>query len=183
VILKLNRVMIKISNFSSVLEIAFGLNALFFLFELVPRTEERVRGLVEKYEQVYQQKVKATGSTEAFPVGFVISATYPYKKRLMEKITVIMSLVLLGFLIYSSFVPDAEMSSRRMWVLLFFSFGTPFVAISICKGPIRRLEAAIKVLEHQTNDARQSKSKKEVDEWRNQRQSPPATNPPPANIQ
>ena len=159
--------MIKIANFDSVLEIAFGLNALFFLFELVPHTEEKIRRLVEEHERVYKEKVEATGSTEAFPVGFVISATYPYKRRIMEKVTIIMSMILLALMIYASFVPNAEMSSRKMTILLCFSYGIPCLAIRICKGPIWWLQAGIADLERLTSEARNAKSKKEMEDWRN----------------
>ncbi len=162
--------MIKIANFESVLEIAFGLNALFFIFELVPRTEERLRELVEKHGQAYKEKVTATASTESFPVGFVISAFYPHLKRFMEIMTVTMSLILLGFLIYAGFLPEAEISSRKMWILLFFSFGIRCVAIRICIIPIGWLKGAIKFLERQTAEAREAKSNKEMGKLRNQDQ-------------
>jgi hypothetical protein len=128
--------MIKIANFNSVIEIAFGLNALFFLFDLAPSTDERLRELSEKYDEAYKAKVVAGGGYEAFPVGLMISS-YPHQKRLMAKITVIISLILLGFLIDASFVPNAEMSSRNMWILLIVSFGIPCIAIRICKSPKR----------------------------------------------
>jgi hypothetical protein len=155
--------MVKIANFESVLEIAFGLNALFYILELVPRTKERMRELMVKHDEAYKAKVEATGSSEVFPIGFLISAKYGYKMWVMEKITVAMSLTILGFLIYSAFVPDAEMSSRKMVALLCFSFGIPCLAIRLCNRPFRWIEASIRLLEKETTEARHAKSEAAIE--------------------
>jgi hypothetical protein len=44
--------MIKIADFNSVLQIAFGLNALFYAFDLVPQTETRIRELADKHQKL-----------------------------------------------------------------------------------------------------------------------------------
>src|SRR5258708_6911831 len=114
--------MITIANFNSVLEIAFGLNALFYMFELVPHTEERLTRLFEKHNKLEQKKIELTKNYESFPFGFVISATYPFHKRVLSRLSKWLSLVVIMVLVYASFHPNAQIPTFWVWVLLVPAF-------------------------------------------------------------
>src|SRR4051794_26766209 len=120
--------MVKIANFSSVFEIAFGLNAVLYVFDLIPHTEDRLKSMMEEHAKLYDRKVKVTNSTESFPIGFFVSATYPFYKRIFSKITVFLSTILLGLLVYSGFQPEFQITAFQMTVLLTIVFGIPLGA-------------------------------------------------------
>uniref|UniRef100_C6DYV3 DUF2721 domain-containing protein n=1 Tax=Geobacter sp. (strain M21) TaxID=443144 RepID=C6DYV3_GEOSM len=114
--------MITISNFGSVLEIAFGFNALFYIFEVAPTSDGLLERKFDKYDELVQEKVRLTKSTEAFPLGYVISSTYTIYKFLLGLFSIIMSLISLGLLIYSGYYPNATMSGYLMGSLIIVSF-------------------------------------------------------------
>ena len=89
--------MVLISDFSSVLEIAFAVNALLYFFELAPASDGRLERQLGNYYSLVKEKVKLTKSTEAFPIGFYLQSTYVPLKL----ITGLLSLL---FFFYSYFI-------------------------------------------------------------------------------
>jgi len=154
--------MVKIENFDTVLEMAFGLNALFYIFELIPYTEDRLKELFERNQKLYERKVKLTKNTEAFPIGFVIGATYPFHRNILKRLSVIASLILLGILLYSAFYPDLEIGTSFMWALLAFVFGVPLIAFVMHKRAIALAETANSFLEKQIKEAERKADKYEM---------------------
>ena len=59
--------MLKIENFSGVLEIAFGLNAVFYIFRFLPYTEERLRKLLDENGRLAKEKIELTKNSEVLP--------------------------------------------------------------------------------------------------------------------
>jgi hypothetical protein len=64
-----------------------------------------------------------------------------------------MSLVLLSFMVYASFNPDAQMTLRGMWILLVSGYGTPFIAFVKHSRTISLVEAANRALEMEIEEA------------------------------
>jgi len=114
--------MVTISNFGTVLEIAFGFNALFYIFEVAPASDGLLERKLEKYNELVQEKVKLTRNTEAFPLGFVINSTYTMYKFFLGFLSIMMSFISLGLLIYSGYFPSATMSGYLMGSLILMSF-------------------------------------------------------------
>jgi translation elongation factor EF-1beta len=165
--------MVKLVDFENVLDIGFGLNALFFVYEVLPSVEERFERLREKFASVAKRKEEATGSTEPYPIGFLISYTYLFAKRVVLGLTILISAVILGVLTICSFVPDAEVGSWVMVGLLALSFGIPALGIRMCNSPIRMVKMAIKSMEKKIEMANLAK-------WRRQRsETEPSTAPAP----
>ena len=140
--------MIKIANFDSVLEIAFGLNALFWYFDLVPHTRSGLRELTEKYEQAISEG-KGDGRRWLRGVsGRIDDFRVSLQKAIDGKDN--SDNVTDSYWVFW-FMPKLaaempEMSARVIWAYCYsFRFGIPCIAIKICKNPIRWLEAAISV--------------------------------------
>jgi hypothetical protein len=72
--------MVKIADCDTVLQMVFGINVLFYIFELVPHTEERLEVLRQRNEELYKEKVRLTQNSYAYPIGFVVNSTYPLYK-------------------------------------------------------------------------------------------------------
>ncbi len=68
--------MITIANFSSVLEIAFALNALIFIFEIAPSGDNRLERKLKYFYELQVKKVELTKNNETFPLGFLLNSTY-----------------------------------------------------------------------------------------------------------
>ena len=85
--------MIKIADFNSVLQIAFGLNALFYAFDLVPQTETRIRELADKHQKLADKKIELTKNHEVYPIGFVVSSTYSLHKRILSRLSLLISVI------------------------------------------------------------------------------------------
>ena len=118
----------KISDFNSILEIAFGINLLFYFFEVIPRFEERLKFLGEKNHQLVTEKIRVTKNSEVFPTGFVVGAMHAEVKTLFTAFSILTSIVVLGLMLYGSFYPEAQMKTFWVWVLLTPAFGVPSVA-------------------------------------------------------
>jgi len=112
-----------ISNFSSVLEIAFAFNALLYLFELAPENNGRLARLLDNYENIKKEKVELTKNHEAYPIDFALDTAYRLPTLLLGILSIIFSVIALSLLIYSGYNPEAEISG--FWItsflVLFFS--------------------------------------------------------------
>ena len=148
--------MIKIADFNSVLQIAFGLNALFYAFELVPQTESRIRELAEKHHKLMKEKAEVTKNREVFPVGFIVSLTYPPEKRFFSRLTLLISIVILGLMIYDGFYSDAQLPAFWMWSLLLPALIAPWIAVRLHSRTIKLIESVNSDLETQIREARQA---------------------------
>lgn len=151
----LEEFMVTIANFNSVLQIAFGLNALFYAFDLVPQTENRIRELAEINHELAKKKIELTKNHEVFPIGFVVSATYPFHKKILSRLSLLISLIVLAFMLYDSFHPDAQLSTFLMLVLLLLAFVIPWIAVRLHSRTIKLVEAANTNLEKQIKEAQQ----------------------------
>jgi len=151
--------MLKITDFETVLEMAFGLNALFYIFELIPHTEDRLKELSERQKELYDRKVKATHSTEVFPIGLVLGSRYSSPKRILKKLSVIASLLSFGILLYSAFHPNAEIWLQSIWTLLVFVYGVPVSALWVHGNAIRWVKASNMVLQKQIQEAERNGAK------------------------
>jgi hypothetical protein len=79
--------MVKIADCDTVLQMVFGINVLFYIFELVPHTEERLEVLRQRNEELYKEKVRLTQNSYAYPIGFVVNSTYPlYKSQRGQRV-------------------------------------------------------------------------------------------------
>lgn len=149
--------MVTISNFGSVLELAFGFNALFYIFELAPASDGRLERKLEKYDELVREKVELTRNTEAFPLGFVINSTYTTYKFLLAFVSIVMSIISLGVLVYSGFCPDATMSSYLMAGLVLISFlPIPVISLIIYYKASKWIELATEHIEEVVRAARVS---------------------------
>lgn len=145
--------MLKITDFETVLEMAFWINAIFYIFELIPYTEDRLKEEYARHEELYNRKVKATKSTEVFPIELVLDSVYSWRKQILKRLSVFASLLLLGILLYSAFHPDAEIRLIWMWMLLAFVFGVPLIAFWVHRNAIGWMEAANRALKRQIEEA------------------------------
>jgi len=150
--------MIKIADFNSVLQIAFGLNALFYAFDLVPQTETRIRELADKHQKLADRKIELTKNYEVYPIGFVVSSTYPSHKRILSRLSLLISMVTLGFMFYGGFHPDSQLSAFWIWVLLLPAFIVPWIAVRLHSRTIKLIEAVNSNLEKQIRDAQRATS-------------------------
>lgn len=148
--------MVTISNFSSVLEIAFGINALAFIFELVPASDKRLVRKVNNYHKLVDEKVKLTKNTEAFPLALILSSTFTTYKLLLYAVCILFSLISLGILIYSGFYPDAQIKSGWMllWLVVLF-VPAPVCLIIIYWNASRWTDAAIELMENEIRKDRE----------------------------
>ena len=149
--------MVIIGNFSSVFEIAFAINALFYIFEAAPFAENRIEKKLKQYYKLRDKKIELTKNHYAFPIGFVLSATYPFTKQVLGKCSIIMSLVAVALLIYSGFSPNAEMAAWGMIItLIALLLIVPLGAFITYRGCTRLIDAATKELEKEIEKARES---------------------------
>lgn len=98
--------LIKVENFSEVLEIAFGMNALFYIFDFIPFAEEKLTALLKETEELAKKKIEVTKNGEIFPIGFVVGSFHQTQKIIFRYLTCFMSVALLGTLLWLSFIPD-----------------------------------------------------------------------------
>jgi hypothetical protein len=120
--------MVKIGDFNSVFEIAFAINAIFYLFEAAPFSESQIEKKLREFDELRNKKVEITKNTYAFPIGFVLSHTYPLTKKCLAKCSVAMSTIALIFLIYSGFAPEASISS---WLMIIALIGL-LIVVPLC---------------------------------------------------
>jgi hypothetical protein len=105
-------------SFNSVFEIAFAINALLYLFEAAPFSENQIEKKLKAFYELKEKKVEITKNTYAFPIGFVLLYTYPLTKKRLARCSVVMSTIALIFLIYSGFSPGASIFSWLMIITL-----------------------------------------------------------------
>jgi len=107
--------MVAINQFSSVLEIAFAMNALFYLFEAAPFAESKMERQLQQFMALRERKIAMTKNHEAFPIVFVLRSLYPITKRRLSWLSVATSAAILTLLIYSGFEPAAALPG---WLML-----------------------------------------------------------------
>jgi len=120
--------MVKISNFNSVLEIAFGTNALFYLFELAPATDSRLQRKLNEYYCKLKKTVNDPVTVNSSTLWLVVALSYGEVRDILKLFSIIMSILSLSLLAYVGFNPDASMSAIRMTILLFVLYLTPIIA-------------------------------------------------------
>lgn len=145
--------MLNLSNFTGVFEIAFGLNALFYFFELGPRTEGFIEKSFDELDRLKKKKIEVTGNSEVYPIGFVVGCTYHGWRFFLSKATVMVSLLMLGLVIYCGFEPAATISTFGICALLTVSFGVPMLCLMIHQRVCSMIETAKFVLEEQIAEA------------------------------
>ena len=153
--------MVKIENFSGVLEIAFGMNAVFYIFEFIPYAEDRLTKLIQENNQLAKEKIELTQNHEVFPVGFVVGAWHCSDKMVLRFLTVLMSSVLLGVLLFSSFHPDAGMPTFLMCLLIIFAFGIPLIGFGLYSRNVKFIQGANRLLAKEISEARRAKLRAE----------------------
>lgn len=143
--------MVNVADFGSVLEIIFAVNSLLFTFEILRERESILEKRYECFKVLAQRKIHLTGNSEAPPLGFVLSSTYAISRLLMILVSISMSVISLGLLIWSGFEPSANVSSYLM--ALFLAVGlicTPVLSVfnrSSIKKAARIVEEAISSME------------------------------------
>jgi hypothetical protein len=147
--------MVKIANFTSVLEIAFGLNALFYYFELLPHSEKQITKLMERNEELAKEKVAVTKNAYAYPIAFVAGCFHYAIKSVFSKLSVAVSVMLLILLLRSSFNPDAQLSTFLIWVVLGFAYGVPLTTLHLHSRNVKLVQAANRALEIEIIRARE----------------------------
>ena len=127
-----------ISNFSSVLEIAFAVNVGFFLFNASPTMRKALDGRLKEVEELREKKAELKGRGETFPIFFLVGSMFSEFNIIMRGVTVFLSLSSLIILIVSGFFPQM---SAPGWViiigLMIFLFTTPVLCVAeyciLCK--------------------------------------------------
>ncbi len=138
--------MLKVSNFSSVLEIAFAGNFLFFFFELRPLIEHGWRGIRRRFSRV---KLDVFGKDFDRFVRFSSLEIVQIGLELFGMIiTFYNSALSLGLLMQSGYDPDFQVSCNKMteYLCVFFIPVPALWLISIAylsfvQGKLDRLEA------------------------------------------
>lgn len=113
--------MVAISQFSSVLEIAFAMNALFYLFEAAPFAESKMERQLQQFMALRERKIAVTKNHEAFPIVFVLRSLYPITKQRLSWLSVVTSAAVLGLLTYAGFQPNAALPGWLMLIILLLS--------------------------------------------------------------
>lgn len=145
---------VSISNFSGLFEIAFGLNAIFYCFDLIPKMDELLERKHVQHEKLRIEKIELTKNHEVFPIGFLVSCTYGPMKRFLSKVSVWVSAFMLGLLIYIGFNPTATVSGFVIWILLGIGFGVPVFGAMVHQRTCRIVDAAIAHLEDEIYEAK-----------------------------
>jgi len=115
--------MVKISDFSNVLSIAFGFNAVFYIFDVAPMSDKKLSVMLDQYQALVDRKIELTQNSEVFPLSFYVDGTYAIYNMLLKLVTIITSLFCLGILIYIGFYPDSYLPGPAMIVILIILFG------------------------------------------------------------
>lgn len=127
--------MVTISNFSSVLEIAFAINALFYIFDFGPLLVQKIEDRYRECKEIAKKKAELTKNHEVYPIDLVLSSTFMPNSVLFKYTSVIFSFLSLAMLIFTGFYPDSQISSFWMIVILLMLFATPFFAyLNYLKG-------------------------------------------------
>lgn len=143
--------MVSIANFGSVLEIVFAMNSILFMFDILKDRETILENRYERFRVVAQRKIHSTADSEVPPLRFVLSSTYAISRLLMKLVSMSMSAISLGLLIWCGFNPDANASGYLM--ALFLAIGltcTPVLSAlnwTSFKKSLRVIEEAISLAE------------------------------------
>jgi len=112
---------VTLSNFSSVLEISFALNALLYIYDVLPARREQLKELQARFDQA-QERGRDAGLSEGniyYPMGFVMGSLYRGQKLSLTPTSTIGSLMSLCLLLWASFLPQQQLNSWLMAVFLF----------------------------------------------------------------
>lgn len=142
--------MVSVDKFASVFEIGFAMNALFYIFDAIPRTEDAINRLFKKHEETRREKIEVTRNHEAFPIALVVGSTYPLYKFVLTRLSIAMSVACLGMLIWSAFCPSVELSTRMMIVILTLLLGlVPASALILYVSTTSLVQSSINLLQKQ----------------------------------
>lgn len=152
------KIMVLITNFSSVLEIGFAVNAIFFLFAAAPMSDSRMMEKYAEFEKVAEEKKELTQNSEIPPVEFVAQGTYTFFKYVLAAISILLSINCLYLLIRSGFDPEFSMStlwfSTQLFMILLI---VPVCAFLIHIFGIKLMNSAIEYLEDEISNFHQEK--------------------------
>ena len=126
--------MVSVANFSSVLEIAFSLSFLFFIFEISPRIKRHSRPLLNNFRKLHLWRILRAGKANRTWKDFanlmwksVAAAMSVYALWLIEGILLLYTLggafCSLGLLIASGYNPSLCLQQELMTIILLFLFG------------------------------------------------------------
>lgn len=155
--------MATISNFSSILEIAFAMNALVFFFELAPSSNGKLAKKYEEFQKLQKKKIELTNNREIFPLGFMIDSTYNVYFLLIGLAAIILAIISLLLLVYSAFYPAAEISSFTILILLVLFFVPVPVLFNIAYWKASKLiDEAIEGMEELVVEIEQTNARKDA---------------------
>jgi hypothetical protein len=124
--------MVKVSNFSSVLEIAFTLNVLLYLFEVLPAIRNGLMERAKKIEELRKRKIEVTKNREVYPIFFLVGSMLSGYHLILKYLSLFFSCISLAILVFVGFYPETVIWGWLMFVGLFFLlFTTPTLAFAV----------------------------------------------------
>lgn len=103
--------MSQVSNYASVLEIAFALNAMTYFFSIEPRRRGELLGLFREFQQHIPDFTRR--DREAIR-GYMFLAHYGLAHFILTTFSLIFSMFLVGLLLYGAVEPEALVDSKWM---------------------------------------------------------------------
>ena len=103
--------MSQVSNYASVLEIVFALNAMTYFFSIEPRRRGELLGLFREFQQHIPDFTRR--DREAIR-GYVFLAHYGLAHFILTTFSLIFSLVSVGLMLYGAVEPEALVDSKWM---------------------------------------------------------------------
>lgn len=111
--------MAQISNFNSVFEIAFGVNALLYFYTSRPLLKEKVYEFLKQSEKVMDiPNINEFTSSTIYDWMGIVGALYTKLDRLLFWLSMILSLASLAILVYAGFYPLATIQWHNMLLLI-----------------------------------------------------------------
>lgn len=123
--------MIKISDFNTLWEIAFAVNALFVYFELTPVLERKFKGINAIGISIINKMMDEQDRTYVNTYGWrsVLFGYYIWVSSL-KSVSVINSLVAIILIIVAGFIPDKSLGNLFITIIILILF-TPVLAIPV----------------------------------------------------
>jgi len=131
--------MLEIGNFSSILEVAFALNALLLIFSAGP--------LIEKKITEEMKRLQKDADKIRYPVSFVAGNLYLLTSSILKKISVILSLISITLLFVAGIWPEAALPWYILIpLLLLLVFTVPvgsYISYHVVRAPINTADREI----------------------------------------
>lgn len=157
--------MVMLANFTSVFEVGFAINAILYLFDTAPRTENAIQRLFKFHDEVLEKKVEVTENYEAFPTTFYVTSSYTYWKAALILLSVLMSIASLSMLIWPAFDQQAELSTTWMVIILVCVLGVVPLGSLLLYGMMAAfVYRSIFMLEYQIDKVREERLQKQIEE-------------------